>query len=359
MKKHGFVSILIVCCLIISLLSLTFAASAVSYDSYTPTLEAHLSTDRQTLTLTPTLITHDTNWEYFYSWFGVVLTFADGCTATITQTELGAALDTEVYDGTYTNLGVGTHSVTGAVPLVFSAGSDEPSVSSNASVTITLSGAPSNGAVATVSPMPAGAIEMGSGSAEMDWYVDILDFSGSTGEDEYYKTYTDITITGDGSVVLAGSAPAPSPVALEVGEGKDITNNTGTGEDAATVTGSVSNGTATLNVDCAKACVVAYTTNGGETYTRVNATAADSGYDFVVPDYSDSMKFVVAVKGDVSGDGDIDSDDFGPLVAAFLETGELSSLGRAVGDLDGNGVIDSDDFGPLVAAFLGTGEITW
>ena len=126
------------------------------------------------------------------------------------------------------------------------------------------------------------------------------------------------------------------------------------------MTSAIANGTATLNVTADKACVVAYTTDGGTTYTRVNATAnASGGYDFSVSDYSDSMKFVVAVKGDVSGDGDIDSDDFGPLVAAFLETGELSGLGRAVGDLDGNGVIDSDDFGPLVAAFLGTGEITW
>jgi hypothetical protein len=135
-----------------------------------------------------------------------------------------------------------------------------------------------------------------------------------------------------------------------------ITNHVG---DTANITSSVSDGTATLNVDCDKACVVAYTTDDGETYTRVNATKADSGYDFVVPGYTDAMKFVVAVKGDVSGDGAIDSDDYGPLVAKYLETGTLNSLQSLIGDINADGVIDSDDYGPLVAAYLETGTISW
>jgi len=175
-------------------------------------------------------------------------------------------------------------------------------------------------------------------------------FNATKGRTVTYR-YTSANVT-PGTVTIGASGTPTTPTEVPA---SDITNNTG-----ATVTGTVANGTATLNVTADNACVVAYTTDNGATYTRVNATAnASGGYDFSVSDYSDSMKFVVAVKGDVSGDGSIDSDDFGPLVAGYLETGSLGSLGKVVGDLDGNGSIDSDDFGPLVAAYLGTGTIDW
>ena len=124
------------------------------------------------------------------------------------------------------------------------------------------------------------------------------------------------------------------------------------------MTSSIADGTATLNVASEKACVVAYTTDGGATYTRLTATAADSGYDFSVA-YTEGMQFAVAVKGDVSGDAAIDASDFGALVAAYLGTGTLDALNTVIGDVDGNGVIDANDFGALVAAYLGTGTVSW
>ena len=105
-----------------------------------------------------------------------------------------------------------------------------------------------------------------------------------------------------------------------------------------------------------KACVVAIDKGDG-TYTRLTGTALDGAYKFEAQSVED--KIVVAVKGDVSGDGAIDSDDYGPLVAKYLETGTLNSLQSLIGDINADGVIDSDDYGPLVAAYLETGTISW
>ena len=160
-----------------------------------------------------------------------------------------------------------------------------------------------------------------------------------------------LTITdGTGQATAGSGTSTPAEIPAE-----DITNSTG---GAATVTSSIADGTATLNVASEKACVVAYTTDGGATYTRLTATAADSGYDFSVA-YTEGMQFAVAVKGDVSGDAAIDASDFGALVAAYLGTGTLDALNTVIGDVDGNGVIDANDFGALVAAYLGTGTVSW
>ncbi|MBR5391225.1 MAG: dockerin type I repeat-containing protein [Clostridia bacterium] len=125
----------------------------------------------------------------------------------------------------------------------------------------------------------------------------------------------------------------------------------------ATVTATAENGTATLNVICDKACVVI--AFDGTAYTRLNATQnAQSGYDFTGA-YADGVTFTVAVKGDVSGDGDISAADFGALVAVYLGTGSLDALGGIIGDVSGDGDISAADFGALVAVYLGTGSIPW
>lgn len=126
----------------------------------------------------------------------------------------------------------------------------------------------------------------------------------------------------------------------------------------ATVTAVADGGTATITVVCDQACTVVCTDDNGVTYTRLNYDGTN-GHVFTTDAYANGMTFVVAVKGDVSGDGSIDSDDFSPLVAAFLNTGSLNALNTIIGDINADDTIDSDDFSPLVAAFLGTGTISW
>ena len=168
-------------------------------------------------------------------------------------------------------------------------------------------------------------------------------WNGAVARDTAGKELISCTISSSGDSISSSAVPE-----------EDITNSA-----IASVTSSISDGTATLNVACDKACVVAYTTDEGKTYTRVNATKADSGYDFVVPDYSEDMKFVVAVKGDVSGDAKLDAEDYGALVASYLGTGTLSSLNTVVGDVNADSKINAEDYGALVAAYLGTGTIAW
>ena len=160
------------------------------------------------------------------------------------------------------------------------------------------------------------------------------------------------TVT-EGKITVAASGSTPTT--LEVGEGKDITNSAG---DTATVTGSVSSGTATLNVTADKACVVAYTTDNGATYTRVNATAnASGGYDFAVSDYSDSMKFVVAMKGDADGDGIVGTSDYTAIARSLLlptnaRYQALDALNAITADADGDGVVGTSDYTAVARSLL-------
>lgn len=84
-------------------------------------------------------------------------------------------------------------------------------------------------------------------------------------------------------------------------------------KSAATVTGLVSGGSysggISFSVSCDMACVVAYTTDGGETYTRLTATAsADGGYSFYV-DLAANTEIAVVLRGDANGDGKITATD--------------------------------------------------
>ena len=81
-----------------------------------------------------------------------------------------------------------------------------------------------------------------------------------------------------------------------------------TGEDGgnpvAAVTSEISSdGTATLHVTAANPCVVIVKKADG-TYERLEAVDnGNGGYDFIQAGYTETMEFVVAVKGDYDGDG--------------------------------------------------------
>lgn len=134
-----------------------------------------------------------------------------------------------------------------------------------------------------------------------------------------------------------------------------ITNST---NNAATVTGTVSDGTATLNVASEKACVVAYTTDDGVTYNRLTATAnSESGYDFVVPDYSEDMKFVVGLSGDADGDGSVGTSDYTAIARSLLlpENGRyqaLSAVNSVFADADGDGTVGTSDYTAIARSLL-------
>lgn len=86
----------------------------------------------------------------------------------------------------------------------------------------------------------------------------------------------------------------------------------------------------TFTVSCDKACVVGYTTDG-ETY--IPLTAGDDGYTVTL---TEGMKIVVAIAGDVNGDGLIRVADV--IAAAQLEaSGECTSYQMLLADMTGDG----------------------
>ena len=168
-------------------------------------------------------------------------------------------------------------------------------------------------------------------------------------------TLNDALVAAGGEAVFAAGTDYPvfswlAPIDL-------VAENKVAAPDAATVKATAENGTATLNVICDKACTVLYTTDGGTTYTRLDAAAADTGYDFTTTEYADGMTFVVAVKGDVSGDGEITSADWGSLVEAYNGSA-LSTLNMLIGDVNGDMQITAADWGSLVEAFNGS-ALSW
>ena len=65
-----------------------------------------------------------------------------------------------------------------------------------------------------------------------------------------------------------------------------------------------------LTVTYSLACAVAYSTDGGATYTRISATSASDGsYVYDLSAVPANAKIIVVVKGDVNGDGKVNSKD--------------------------------------------------
>ena len=125
----------------------------------------------------------------------------------------------------------------------------------------------------------------------------------------------------------------------------------------ATVTAEAVGSTATLNVICAQACTVLYTTDGGTTYTRLDAAAADTGYDFTTTEYANGMTFVVAVKGDADGNGEVGTSDYIAIARSLLLPSNsryqsLSALYSIIGDVDGNGEVGTSDYIAIARSLL-------
>jgi hypothetical protein len=116
-----------------------------------------------------------------------------------------------------------------------------------------------------------------------------------------------------------------------------------------------------FTVTCAKACVVA-TDNGDGTYTRLTAmpTAEANTYEFACPaNFDTSIKLVVAVKGDVNGDGSVGALDAAQVKAASISKLSLTGVKRLGADVNGNGNIDSLDAAQVKAASISKLTFRW
>lgn len=165
-----------------------------------------------------------------------------------------------------------------------------------------------------------------------------------------------------GYPILYWQTGAPEPGPLPEGYIVTVDNRSGSSTPAA-VTGLTSGGTysgeVTFHVACDLACVVAYTTDGGESYTVLSAAAnTNGGYDFTV-DVAGDMTIAIAIKGDASLNGKIELNDAGLAKAVYMSGLNLTGLNLLAIDFDNDGAIDLAEAGQVKAAYADLLNLNW
>ena len=114
-----------------------------------------------------------------------------------------------------------------------------------------------------------------------------------------------------------------------------------------------------------KACIVAVKTiddNGIVHYSRLTATATGdiNTYSFDLSDYGEwnsNIEIIVAVKGDLNGDGNLNSADLSILQKGILRNTNpnyvsLTDFAKLTGDINNDGLNNSNDYNPVKKAIL-------
>lgn len=175
------------------------------------------------------------------------------------------------------------------------------------------------------------------------------------------KSVYDVQTLADENRMVTWTAQwDPDPNAAETLTLDNFVNRTGGTPIAAIDVTDAAAGTFT--VTCAKACIVIIETdNGGvKSYEKVpyNANVAANTYSFEAH-LAEGQKVLVALKGDVNGDGMFDSRDQTYLQRGLLETTHrryvaFTPLEAILGDTNEDGVFDSRDETRMARALLET-----
>ena len=117
----------------------------------------------------------------------------------------------------------------------------------------------------------------------------------------------------------------------------------------------------TLNVQNDAACVVLWTDDGGETYTKIAATKNEAGgYDFDLTNVPANAVIKIAIKGDANGDGELDAADAAMIRAAEVGLGAgLTKLQEYIADVNGDGEVDSADAALARSVEVGNTTLSW
>ena len=183
---------------------------------------------------------------------------------------------------------------------------------------------------------------------------------------------TNVTVTEDGQSyyyymkVVQAEIPAFAPV-IGNGTAAGTTDNgvttfpagSGTGAPTVTVTAPASGwaaGENTFTVACDKACVVLV--KSGETYTKLAAANSGETHSFTA-NLAEGDEIIVRLKGDVNGDGVINTTDAGMAKAASLNKGSLSGLNLICAMVSGGTTVKTTDAGQIKAASLNKLTFNW
>lgn len=138
---------------------------------------------------------------------------------------------------------------------------------------------------------------------------------------------------GTSGPVVLGELKMPAP---------DVTVNVVGSSNTAETT--ISADGTTLTVENDQACVVVYTTDGGETYEVLEATKNDDGgYDYDLTQLPAGAQVSVVLKGDENMDGKVDFSDLQRLYQHLSTNNKLTGAGLIIADVNENGGIDFSD----------------
>ena len=200
----------------------------------------------------------------------------------------------------------------------------------------------------------------------------MLTTSGITMRSSSWTNTSDASITEDGQTyyyymkMAKTDVPAFEPT---IGNGTNTaeaengvtTFLAGTNASAPTVTVTApasgwAEGDNTFTVACDKACVVLV--KSGETYTKLAAANSGDTHSFTAT-LAEGDEIIVRLKGDIDGDGSIDSVDYGQAKAAALKKLPLTEIETLCATVTGGTSVDSGDYGLIKAVALNKTTCDW
>ena len=102
-----------------------------------------------------------------------------------------------------------------------------------------------------------------------------------------------------------------------------------------------------FKVECEKACVIAYSTDNGVSWSEIKATVVNGEYVFDMPNVNIDFMIAVALNGDADLNGIVNSSDAMRInryaVGLTTNNAKLSGLGLIAADADGNQIVNSSD----------------
>ncbi len=170
---------------------------------------------------------------------------------------------------------------------------------------------------------------------------------------------TELYVINGGGTAVAEVLEDGTEVPL--GDGNTVTLSDYT-KGKATITGVEDGGSYSgetpFTVACDSACAVLCSTDGGENYTRLTGTKSGNSYSFTV-NVDQDMTIAIAIKGDVTLDGELKNQDVTIMKAAYLGKRDVSALQTMVADVNGDGELRNQDVTKTKAAFLGKTSLSW
>lgn len=111
-------------------------------------------------------------------------------------------------------------------------------------------------------------------------------------------------------------------------------------------------GSNTFTVSCPAPCVVAVSSDGGLTYTRLTATALGDAYSFTAEDMTADTILAVSLFGDVDGNGKLTNLDAARCRSGYLRFLELDGLQQLIADVNKDGKLTNLDAARLRSIYL-------